>query len=156
MLKKSIENLPKLFNHADFFVVTDKYGYIEFYKVFRSLGSKIVEDPVGLHILELHQHLNEETSTIMRVLKNGEPVINEKQYLNIFKERTVTVLTTTLPIMAGDEIIGAIDINKYFDLDLRVIDDHVIKDSFNYSDFFFTIDDILTNNPTMIEVKIKH
>ncbi|SHD76189.1 sigma-54 interaction domain-containing protein [Schnuerera ultunensis] len=155
MLKKSLENLPKLFNYADFFVVTDKDGYIEFYKVYRSLGSKIVENPVGLHILELHQHLNEETSTIMRVLRTGEPIINEKQYLNIFKERTVTVLTTTLPIMAGNEVIGAIDINRYFDVDLRKVDEHDIKDNFNYSDLFFTIDDILTSNPAMIEVKNK-
>lgn len=155
MLKKSLENLPKLFNYADFFVVTDKDGYIEFYKVYRSLGSKIVEDPVGLHILELHQHLNEETSTVMRVLRSGEPIINEKQYLNIFKERTVTVLTTTLPIMAGNEVIGAIDINRYFDIDLRKTDEHDIKNSFNYSDLFFTIDDILTNNSSMMEVKNK-
>lgn len=155
MLKKSLENLPKLFNYADFFVVTDKDGYIEFYKVYRSLGSKIVEDPVGLHILELHQHLNEETSTVMRVLRSGEPIINEKQYLNIFKERTVTVLTTTLPIMAGNEVIGAIDINRYFDIDLRKVDEHDIKNSFNYSDLFFTIDDILTNNSSMMEVKNK-
>src|SRR5690606_37593252 len=78
-----------------------------------------------------------------------------KQYLNIFKERTVTVLTTTLPIMAGNEVIGAIDINRYFDVDLRKVDEHDIKDNFNYSDLFFTIDDILTSNPAMIEVKNK-
>ncbi len=155
MFKKSLENLPKLFNYADFFVVTDKDGYIEFYKMFRSAGTKIVEDPVGLHILELHQHLNEETSTVMRVLKNGEPIINEKQHLNLFKERTVTVLTTTLPLMAGNEVIGAIDINKYYDLDLRKFNEQRIKDSFNYSNSSFTIDDIITNNPTMIEVKNK-
>lgn len=155
MVNKILENLPHIFNYADFLVVTDKYGYIEFYKVFRSVGSKIVENPVGLHILELHQHLNEETSTVMRVLKTREPIINEKQHLNIFKERTVTVLTTTLPIMAGNEILGAIDINRYFDLDLRAIHDQDINHSFDYNDFFFNIDDILTQNSAMIEVKNK-
>ena len=68
-------------------VVTDKSGYIEYYKVFRSLGNRIVENPVGLHMLELHQHLDQETSTVMRVLNNKGPIINEKQTLNVFKER---------------------------------------------------------------------
>lgn len=155
MFEKYVESLPKLFNYIDFLVVTDKDGYIEFYKVFNNLGSKIVEDPVGLHILELHQHLNEETSTVMRVLKDGEPIINEKQYLNIFKERTVTVLTTTLPLKAGNKTIGAVDINKYFDLDLRKIEDYNMKDNSNIDRSFFTIDDILTDNPKMIKIKEK-
>lgn len=153
MFEKYIESLPRLFNYIDFLVVTDKDGYIEFYKVFNNLGSKIIENPVGLHILDLHQHLNEETSTVMRVLKDGEPIINEKQYLNIFRERTVTVLTTTLPLKAGNKIIGAVDINKYFDIDLRQLDDFAMEHSSNHANLFFTIDDILTNNPNMNEIK---
>lgn len=153
MFEKYIESLPRLFNYMDFLVVTDKNGYIEFYKVFNNLGSKIVEDPVGFNILELHQHLNKETSTIMRVLKNGEPIINEKQYLNIFKERTVTVLTTTLPLKEGNQIIGAVDINRYFDEDLRKIDECDPNNSSVHCDLFFTIDDILTNNSKMQKIK---
>lgn len=155
MFAKYVESLPRLFNYIDFFVVTDKDGYIEFYKVFNSLGSKIIEDPVGLHILELHQHLNHETSTIMRVLRDGQPIINEKQYLNIFKERTITVLTTTLPLKVGDTTIGAIDINKYFDEDLRKIEEYDVENSFNIKNLFFTIDDILTDDPKMDQIKEK-
>lgn len=155
MFEKYIESLPRFFNYIDFLVVTDKDGYIEFYKVFNNLGSKIIEDPVGLHILELHQHLNEETSTVMRVLRDGEPIINEKQYLNIFKERTVTVLTTTLPLKAGNKTIGAVDINKYFDVDLRKLEDCGMKDNSYGNNIFFTIDDILTNNKKMNQLKEK-
>lgn len=155
MFEKYIESLPRLFNYIDFLVVTDKDGYIEFYKVFNNLGSKIVDDPVGLHILELHQHLNQETSTVMRVLRDGEPIINEKQYLNIFKERTVTVLTTTLPLKAGSKTIGAVDINKYFDIDLRKIEDYDMEYSSNRANLFFTIDDILTNDAEVKRIKDK-
>lgn len=155
MFKKYVESLPRLFNYIDFLVVTDKDGYIEFYKVFNNLGNKIVDDPVGLHILELHQHLDEETSTVMRVLRDGEPIINEKQYLNIFKERTVTVLTTTLPLKAGNKIIGAVDINKYFDVDLRNVEDYGIDNNADRGSLFFTIDDILTDNPRMNKIKEK-
>lgn len=128
MRKTDVEIIPTLFNYIDFLVVTDKEGYIEYYKVFRSLGSRIVKDPVGLHILELHQHLDEETSTIMRVLKNKEPIINEKQYLNIFKERTVTVVSTTLPIKEGNEVIGAVDINRYIYKSIRDIENSKYED----------------------------
>ena len=155
MLEDYMDSIPGLFDFIDFLVVTNKDGYIEFYKVFNNLGSKIVENPVGLHILELHQHLTEETSTVMKVLRDGEPVINEKQYLNIFKERTVTVLTTTLPLKSGNKTIGAIDINKYYDSDLRKINNNNMEYSFDRPNQPFTIDDILTNDPKMKEIKAK-
>ncbi|HHV27006.1 MAG TPA: sigma 54-interacting transcriptional regulator [Tissierellia bacterium] len=153
MRKTDVEIIPTLFNYIDFLVVTDKEGYIEYYKVFRSLGSRIVKDPVGLHILELHQHLDEETSTIMRVLKNKEPIINEKQYLNIFKERTVTVISTTLPIKEGNEVIGAVDINRYIYKSIRDIENSKYEDITKKKNHVFTIDDILTKNDAMIKVK---
>ncbi|MBW4829211.1 MAG: sigma 54-interacting transcriptional regulator [Clostridiaceae bacterium] len=153
MRKTDVEIIPTLFNYIDFLVVTDKEGYIEYYKVFRSLGSRIVKDPVGLHILELHQHLDEETSTIMRVLKNKEPIINEKQYLNIFKERTVTVVSTTLPIKEGNEVIGAVDINRYIYKSIRDIKNSKYEDITKKKNHVFTIDDILTKNDAMIKVK---
>lgn len=153
MRKTDVEIIPTLFNYIDFLVVTDKEGYIEYYKVFRSLGSRIVKDPVGLHILELHQHLDEETSTIMRVLKNKEPIINEKQYLNIFKERTVTVVSTTLPIKEGNEVIGAVDINRYIYKSIRDIENSKYEDITKKKNHVFTIDDILTKNDAMIKVK---
>lgn len=148
-----VESLLKLFNYMDFLVVTDKDGYIEYYKIFTSLGSRIIEDPVGLHILELHQHLDHETSTVMRVLKNKEPIINEKQHLNIFKERTVTVLSTTFPIKEGNEVVGAVDINKYLYKSIDGIKDNEYEEISNKKNYFFTIDNVLTKNKAMVEIK---
>ena len=153
MLKRYIEDIPKLFKYMDMLVITDKEGYIEYYRVFHSLGNRIVENPVGIHILDLHQHLNHENSTIMRVLKNREPIINEKQYLNIFKERTVTALSTTIPLMIGKKVVGAMDINRYFDEDLAQLEEETSQYDMAQKHFFFTIDDIISKNPKMIEVK---
>lgn len=150
-----VESLLKLFNYMDFLVVTDKDGHIEYYKIFTSLGSRIIEDPVGLHILELHQHLDHETSTVMRVLKNKEPIINEKQHLNIFKERTVTVLSTTFPIKEGNEVVGAVDINKYLYKSIDGIKDNEYEEISNKKNYFFTIDNVLTKNKAMVEIKNK-
>ena len=147
------EDIPKLFKNIDFFLITDKNGYITYYEVINNLGSRIVKNPVGMHILELHQHLTPETSTIMRALKLKEPIINEKQYLNIFKERTVTILATTLPLISGDDVIGTIEIDRYLDEDLAQYEEEDFNNNINQNNYFFTIDDIITNNPTMIEVK---
>lgn len=150
---KSYEDIPKLFKNIDFFLITDSMGYIKYYEVINSLGSRIVEDPVGLHILDLHQHLNDETSTVMRALKLKEPIINEKQYLNIFKERTVTILATSIPLMFGNEPIGVIEIDRYLDEDLVQYDEEDFNNDTKENNYFFTIDAIITNNPAMMKVK---
>lgn len=150
---KSYEELPKLFKNIDFFLLTDNKGYIKYYEIINNIGNRIVENPVGYHILQLHQHLTEETSTVMRVLKTKEPIINEKQYLNIFKERTVTILATTLPLLSGNEIKGVMEFDRYLDEDLAQYEEDDFDSQLNQSDYFFTINDIITNNPAMISVK---
>lgn len=153
MVKGNIEDLPKLFHDFDFLVITDNEGCIQYYKTINGIGNRIVENPVGMHILDLHQHLDSETSTVMRVLKNNEVIINEKQHLNIFKERTVTLLVTTLPLISNNEIIGAIEIDRYFDKDLVKVDDASLGHSPIDNHLFFTIDDIISKSPGMNKVK---
>lgn len=67
MVKGNIEDLPKLFHDFDFLVITDNEGCIQYYKTINGIGNRIVENPVGMHILDLHQHLDSETSTVMRL-----------------------------------------------------------------------------------------
>lgn len=153
MVKGNIEDLPKLFHDFDFLVITDNEGYIQYYKTVNGIGTRIVENPIGMHILDLHQHLDSETSTVMRVLNNNETIINEKQHLNIFKERTVTLLVTTLPLISNDEIIGAIEIDRYFDKDFVRINENSMKYSLTKNHLFFTIDDIVSKSPEMNKVK---
>lgn len=153
MSKGNIEDLPKLFHDFDFLLITDNEGYIQYYKTVNGIGSRIVENPVGMHILDLHQHLDSETSTVMRVLRNNEVIINEKQHLNIFKERTVTLLVTTLPLVSNNEIIGAIEIDRYFDKDTLDFGENKLEYAPIKNHLYFTIDDIITKSPAMIKVK---
>lgn len=153
MVNMNVKELPKLFNNFDFLLITDKEGYIQYYKTVNNIGTRIVEDPVGMHILNLHQHLDSDTSTVMRALINNEIIINEKQCLNIFKERTVTVLVTTLPLICNNEVIGAIEIDRYFDKDLVDFDKHNLENNMTKNQLFFTIDDIVGTSPEMKKVK---
>ncbi len=146
MYDSFVEDIGSIYDLADVVLITDRRGYIEYYKVFRNLGTRLQPDPIGIHILDLHQHLKEDTSTVMKVIEKGEPVINEKQTLNIFKERTVEVLTHTFPIKDGDRVLGVIEIDRYMDSDLRR---RSSRRSFSSSSSFYSLEDIITQNKKM-------
>lgn len=152
MVDGYVEDIGYLYDLADVILITDKEGRIEYYKVFRSLGTRLIDDPVGMHILDMHQHLSSASSTVMRVIQKGEPIINEKQTLNLFKERTVEVLTSTFPIRDGEEVIGAIEIDRYHDPDLRRSPPERRKDLSSSYNVYFTVDDFVTGNPVMKEL----
>lgn len=148
-LNKKIEYFVKAFDYVDFLVITDAEGYIKYYKTYKNLGNIKIENPVGLHILKLHQNLNEETSTIMRALKYKLPVLEERQFLNIYANETTIVQSTTFPIEENGEIIGAIDINTCIDPTDEKTNNDIEKSS------SFYIDNIITNSPKMLKLKEK-
>ena len=86
MLSNYIEQLFKLDNYYDGLIVTDNKGYIEFFMTYRpDISGAKQEDLVGKHVLDIYPGLTEETSTIMRVLRSGEPIYNEpaaRRYFN--------------------------------------------------------------------------
>lgn len=151
MVDGLVEDIGNLYDLADVILITDSKGIIEYYKVFRSLGTRLNPNPIGMHILDLHQHLTGSTSTVMKVIEKSEPVINEKQTLNIFKERTVEVLTSTFPIRNGEEVIGVIEIDRYLDADLLRARTRAKGISTKF-DTFFTLEDFITQNSQMKEL----
>ncbi|WMM23344.1 sigma 54-interacting transcriptional regulator [Tissierella sp. MB52-C2] len=61
-------------------------------------------------ILEIFPSLNEETSTLIKVLHTGEGIFNSTQsYLN-FKGQRITTINSTIPLYDNDKIIGALEI----------------------------------------------
>src|SRR5699024_10216155 len=67
--------------------------------------------------------------------------------------RTVTLLVTTLPLISNGEIIGAVEIDRYFDKDFIDIDKDSMWHNPMDSHLFFTIDDIIAKSPEMNKVK---
>ena len=93
-------------------MVTDKYGYIEYYLTYRPELNNLKEREVlGKHITDIYPGLDNNTSSIMRVLKTGIPITNEYQMLSTFKGQSIKAVNTTLPIKDNDEIIGAVDVS---------------------------------------------
>ena len=63
-------------------------------------------------LLEIFPSLNENTSTLIKVLNTGEPIWDKTQtYIN-FKGRGITSLNSTIPLTLNGDIVGALEIAK--------------------------------------------
>lgn len=71
-----------------------------------------IRDSLGKHILDVYPSLKEETSTMLKALKNGLPIIDTEQRFNNYKGKEIATLNTTLPILEGSEIVGAVEISR--------------------------------------------
>ncbi|WHY84311.1 sigma 54-interacting transcriptional regulator [Neobacillus novalis] len=71
-----------------------------------------VKEVQGKYLIDAFPSLTKESSTLLKVIKTGKPIFNQTQvYLNIHGTRIDTI-NTTLPILLGEEIIGAVEIAK--------------------------------------------
>ena len=116
MLRRYVEQILNLYNYVDGLVITDKNGYIEYYLTYRPDVSNLREKSIlRKHILEVYPRLTEETSSIMTVLRTGEPIVNQYQELVTYEGQILHTVNTTMPIKENEEIIGAIDVSRYVD-----------------------------------------
>ncbi|HHW39244.1 MAG TPA: sigma 54-interacting transcriptional regulator [Bacillales bacterium] len=71
-----------------------------------------IEEVLGKHVLEVFPSLNNETSTLLKVIETGKPIYQQSQTYKNTKGELIDTINTTLPIRVGDRIVGAIEIAK--------------------------------------------
>lgn len=154
MLRRYVEQILSIYNYLDGIMVTDKYGYVEYYVTFRPDVNNLKEkDILRKHITEVYPTLNEETSSILRVLKTGKPISNEVQTLITYKGQSIRAINTTMPIKDHDEIIGAVDVSRYIDSPYQRQDISLsLKESVEKKNLY-AVDDIVTNSRSMELIK---
>lgn len=154
MLRRYVEQILSIYNYLDGIMVTDKYGYVEYYVTFRPDVNNLKEkDILRKHITEVYPTLNEETSSILRVLKTGKPISNEFQTLITYKGQSIRAINTTMPIKDHDEIIGAVDVFRYIDSPYQRQDISLsLKESVEKKNLY-AVDDIITNSRSMELIK---
>lgn len=69
-------------------------------------------EAIGRYILEIYPSLTEETSTLLRVIKTGERIMNVQQTFVNFKGHKITTINSSIPIMEGGKIVGALEISR--------------------------------------------
>ena len=154
MLRRYVEQILSIYNYLDGIMVTDKYGYVEYYVTFRPDVNNLKEkDILRKHITEVYPTLNEETSSILQVLKTGKPISNEFQTLITYKGQSIRAINTTMPIKDHDEIIGAVDVSRYIDSPYQRQDISLsLKESVEKKNLY-AVDDIVTNSRSMELIK---
>lgn len=105
---KSILNLADVAVH-----LVDCGGITRFYNnVAAEMDGMKPEEVLGRHILEVYPSLTLESSSLLKVLETGKPVLNQQQTVVNRKGYTVTISYSTYPIIYQNEIVGACDISR--------------------------------------------
>ncbi len=144
--------------------VVDADGFTIYYNhVAARLDGLTPEEVLGKPLLEVFPSLDRESSTLLRVIENGEPIYNQPQTYTNWKGMRVETINTTLPVRVGRRLVGAVevakDIRKLKELSERLLDlqAQVSKtkrtrraDSDGVSYHF---EDIITQSDTMKQIK---
>lgn len=94
--------------------VVDRQGVTILYNREAGLNDELEpHEVIGRHLLEVFPSLNEHTSTLLKVLATGQPIVNQEQSFTTYKGQRVTTINSTWPILdARGELVGAIEVSK--------------------------------------------
>ncbi|MGD6874116.1 sigma-54 interaction domain-containing protein [Sutcliffiella horikoshii] len=141
----------------------DKDGITIYYnKVAAGYDGMNVEEVLGKHLLHVFPSLTEETSTLLKVLKTKKPIYHENQRYENRKGQLLETVNTTIPILNGENLLGAVEIaknyghlntlsNKLMDLQAKI---NRSEGSKKFSPFqsTYTLDDFITDDPDCISM----
>ncbi len=93
--------------------MVDPQGFIVFCnEAAADLDSLKKEEVIGRHILEIYPSLTEKSSTLLQVLKTGEPITDHQQTFLNYKGSKITTVNTTIPILEKQQVVGAMEISR--------------------------------------------
>lgn len=122
--------LELVLNHiAEAVQVVNFEGITIYYNKFAAeMDGFHVSDVLGKHIFQVYPSLTLETSSIMKVLKTGTPLLELQQTLVTSTGKIVNIICSTYPLYRNGILIGACDISrditKIKELSDRVINLH--------------------------------
>ncbi|MEA5096183.1 MAG: sigma 54-interacting transcriptional regulator [Sedimentibacter saalensis] len=153
----NISKMLNIYNYFDGVIITDEKGVIKYYTNFRTdLYNLRLDEVIGKTIMEIHPEIKEEDSTIMNVLKTKKPIYDHIEHLTTLHGDSVTNVCSTLPIMQGGRIVGAIDFSRCIDdefhknIERRQI---VIPNISTKDEKLYNIEDIITTSKKINEIK---
>ena len=119
------------------------------------LLSIMPDEIVGNKITSIWSDLDDENSTLMRVLHSGKEILNNKQIHKTREGREVLAINSIFPIMANGKIAGAIEFNRFYfqKEDIKLIHEYSPHKIFRKNNTRYTIDNITTCNSGMKSIK---
>ena len=114
MLDKYVEQIVRIYNQIDTLIITDDKGIIVYYITYRpDVNTNDPQTVIGKHVLEAwSRDLSEDSSTILKVLATGEPVLNEYQEFH-YGDVLMPSVNTTMPIRENGKLVGTATMVRY-------------------------------------------
>lgn len=109
------ENLMEVLDHVEEGIhIVDKHGRIVYYNKFaEKIDAVDIKKAIGRHLLEVYPSLSYETSTLLTVIKTGQPILKVEQTFINYKGEKITTINSTFPIRdKKGNIVGAIELSK--------------------------------------------
>lgn len=114
MDKFSKESILEILDYIDEGIhIIDKSGHIVYYNNFaKEIDGIDLEESLGKHLLEIYPSLDEISSTLLTVIRTGEPIYNMEQTFLNYKGKKITTINTSIPLKRDGKILGALEISK--------------------------------------------
>lgn len=108
------ENIMEILDYLEEGIhIIDKNGIIVYYNKFaQGIDGIEREKVVNRHLLEIYPSLTEETSTLLTVIRTGEPIYKKEQTFLNYKGEKITTINSSIPITSKGKILGALEISK--------------------------------------------
>ncbi|PYZ94600.1 sigma-54-dependent Fis family transcriptional regulator [Salipaludibacillus keqinensis] len=144
--------------------VIDKDGRTIYYnEIAADHDGMEASEVLGKPLLNVFPSLSSETSTMLKVIKTGQPLFNHHQTYRNIKGKLIDTVNTTIPIIANGDIHGAVEIAKDYsrvkDLSNKLIELQTKMDkrgekpqSISKYNTIYQFNDIITADPTMNKV----
>lgn len=146
-------------NFFDEIAIIDMNGIIQYCNIFvPNMYSFTADEIVGKHIFEVFPSSNEEESEICQVLKTGKPISYYQENCVTYTGNVIKGYSSVYPIYKNKEQVGAALALKFIGSGfqnefIQIFDDNNgIRSRINSN---YTIEDLITADPHMLEVKRK-
>ncbi|QQY80549.1 arginine utilization regulatory protein [Keratinibaculum paraultunense] len=106
--------LQNILNHVDIgiHVIDENRKTILYNEAMSKLEGLDIKQVMNKDLLQVFPSLNEDSSTLIKVLNTGESILDETQsYLN-YEGKKITTINSTIPLLWKGEILGALEISK--------------------------------------------
>ncbi len=113
-LMNHLEQILNFYNYYDGAIMVDRLGIIKYYQNIRQDINTLTEKQIaGKSIFVVYPSIDPQTSTLMEVMRTGEPIAHNCQRLTNYLGETYGALCSTHPIFDEGKIIGAIEVFQY-------------------------------------------
>ena len=150
LLKKLTKYYQHVVDEIDIGVhVIDAYGKTVIYNnKMMEIEAMHVEDVINKNLRDVFRFYEDQESTLLKALLEGQTIQNKKQTYFNNKGQEITTMNNTHPIIENGKIVGAIEIAK----DITKLEKLIRENATNNGDTLFTFEAIIGESTAIKEV----